>query len=187
MNKKSIITNIVVLAFVVLTIVWLNIFLIEHRDIVQEVVSQFGYLGMLTMAIVSGFNLAVPLPAIGFYPVFTELGYHPAKIILILSLGMTIGDSIAYLVGQTGKGILERSSAKKVVKLFHRVYMRNPLLPFVLLFFYAAFVPLPNELLVIPMAIAGYRFWQMGAVLFLGNILFNIVGAFGISAIVSFL
>jgi len=187
MNKKSFFINIAVLILVAVTIVWLNVFLIEHRETVQDIASQFGYGGMFILAIISGFNLAIPLPAIGFYPVFTELGYHPAKIILILSLGMTIGDSIAYLIGQTGKGILERSSAKKVVKLFHRVYMRNPLLPFVLLFFYAAFVPLPNELLVIPMAIAGYRFWQMGAVLFLGNILFNIVGAFGISAIISFL
>ncbi|PIR75129.1 MAG: hypothetical protein CO030_03730 [Candidatus Magasanikbacteria bacterium CG_4_9_14_0_2_um_filter_42_11] len=188
MNKKTnFVKNILMVVIVLVSIIWLNTFLIEHRDTVQEIVSQFGYIGMFVLAIVSGFNIAIPLPAIGFYPVFTELGYQPILIILILSLGMTIGDSIGYLLGQTGRGFLERTSSKKILKVFHRLYVRHQALPFVLLFFYAAFVPLPNELLIIPMSIAGYRFWQMGAVLFLGNIVFNIVGAFGISAIVSFI
>src|SRR3989344_2207800 len=106
MNKKTaFIKNIFILVMVLFVIVWMNTFLIEHRDTVQEVVSQFGYIGMFVLAVVSGFNIAIPIPAIGFYPVFVELGYTPTFIILILSFGMTIGDSIGYLLGQTGKGI----------------------------------------------------------------------------------
>ncbi|KKT25454.1 MAG: hypothetical protein UW10_C0007G0027 [Candidatus Magasanikbacteria bacterium GW2011_GWA2_43_9] len=166
-------------------IVGLNIFLIEHSDVVENIVSRFGYVGMFLLAAVSGFNLVVPIPAIGFYPVFAELGYAPAVIIGIMSLGMTLGDSIGYLLGRTGKDMLAASSSRHVNDVFHRLYLRHQVLPFVFLFFYVAFVPLPNELLVIPMAIAGYRYWHMAVVLCLGNMLFNTFGAFGIATIVS--
>ncbi|OIO18864.1 MAG: hypothetical protein CO029_03340 [Candidatus Magasanikbacteria bacterium CG_4_9_14_0_2_um_filter_41_10] len=187
MKKRKLIRNILLLACVFLFIAWLNVFLIKNSETVRLVVSQFGYAGMFVVAIISGFNVAVPIPVIGFYPLFVELGFVPVFIILTLSLGMTLGNTVGYFVGFAGKGFFERASSIRVRKMFDRLYLRHQSLPFVFLFFYAAFVPLPNELLVIPMAIAGYRFWQMVVVLLIGNIIFNIVGAFGISTIVSFL
>ena len=187
MKKQTMILNIVWVTLLLALIIWLNTFLISYSDTIRDMLSRFGYVSMFILAVVSGFNFILPIPVIGFYPLFAELGFAPFLIVLVLSLGMTLGNSIGYMVGHMGKDIVRMKSGVRVRTLFDKLYTRHQVLPFFLLFFYTAFVPLPNELLVIPMALAGYRFRSMGILLFLGNFLFNIIGAFGIMSIISLL
>ena len=43
---------------------------------------------------------------------------------------------------------------------------------------YASFVPLPNELLVLPLSFFGYRLWKVFLVVLFGNFVFNTLAAF---------
>lgn len=184
MKIKPLITKLVVLVALLVFFVWANSYALES-DTVKNLVQAFGYPGVFLIAVLSGFNLAVPIPAIGFYPLFIELGYVSWMIIALVSLGMLVGDAIGYLIGSAGKDALSDTKAERYVKFLTTLHEKHPMLPYACLLVYAAVIPLPNELIVIPMALAGYRFLPMGAMLFVGNIIFNILGAFGIVGLTS--
>ena len=61
------------------------------------------------------------------------------------------------------------------------MHARHRFLPLGLLFLYAAFVPLPNELLVIPMAFMRYSMAAVMTAVLFGNVIFNTMWAFGVS------
>ncbi len=165
-------------------IVLLNSFAMGNET-VRNIVSSFGYFGIFFISVLSGFNLAIPIPAIGFYPLFAELGFSSVFTIATISLGMVFGDSIGYLIGNAGRGVIDSPRGKRIASFLNRLREKHRLFPYILVLIYAAVVPLPNELLVIPMAFAGYRFLPMAVMLFFGNIVFNILGAFGIVSITS--
>lgn len=157
------------------------------NDTIRNLVTQFGYAGMLVLGIISGFNIAVPIPAISFYPLFVSLGFSPVLVVAILSVGMLIADALGYAIGSAGRDVLLNQQGQTVVARLDRLHERHPAFPYVVLCIYAAGVPLPNELIVIPMAFAGYRFFPMAVMLFLGNVVFNTIGAVGVAGILSFL
>lgn len=49
-----------------------------------------------------------------------------------------------------------------------------------MLFLYAALVPFPNEILIIPLAFTGYRVLYILPPLLVGNGIFNLLAGFGI-------
>ena len=181
---KPFFIKLVALLALLVFFVWANSYALES-DTVKNLVQSFGYPGVFFIAVLSGFNLAIPIPAIGFYPLFMELGYASWMVIGVISFGMLVGDAIGYLIGSAGKDALSDTKAVKYVTLLDSLHKKHPLLPYACLLIYAAVVPLPNELIVIPMAFAGYRFLPMGAMLFVGNIIFNVLGAIGIVSLVS--
>ncbi len=184
MKTKRFVFKVVVLALLLCCIVWLNSFAIGN-DAVKGIVQSFGYPGIFFISVLSGFNLAIPIPAIGFYPLFMALGFSSVMTIATISLGMVFGDGIGYLIGNAGRDALDTPRGKKIATFLHSLQQKHRLLPYILVLIYAAVIPLPNELLVIPMAFAGYRFLPMAGMLFIGNIIFNILGAFGIVSITS--
>jgi len=184
MKKRRIIGKTVFLLILLCCIVLLNSFAIGNET-VKYIVTSFGYTGMFFIAVLSGFNLAIPIPAIGFYPLFVEHGFSSVLIIATISCGMVFGDGIGYLIGSTGREVMSPSRVEKISTWVHTLKTKHRFAPYILVCMYAAFVPLPNELLVIPMAFAGYRFLPMVAMLFIGNVFFNMLGAVGIANLVS--
>ena len=158
---------------------WVNL---RAGDIgaVRETVASAGYWGLLAASVVSGFNLVAPVPVAVFYPFLVESGFDPVPTLATIALGMTGGDFLGYLVGDTTRALAHNRLAgfRAQVDALHG---RHRFLPLGLLFVYAGFVPLPNEILVIPLAFMGYSMiGVMTAVLF-GNVIFNTMLAFGVS------
>lgn len=178
-KHAKIIIKLIVIALVVVAIAWFNKWAIGN-DVVVEFTRRFGYLGIFLSSFLSGFNVVVPIPIIGFYPFFVEAGLNPLLIILLVSIGMAGGDMLGYFIGSIGRDVWqekkEQNSFFKKIESIHNKYPKSLL---VILFVYAGFVPLPNELIVIPMAFLGYKFRHMIPLVMLGNIIFNTLVAFG--------
>lgn len=156
---------------------------VKDSDFVSGIVRQFGYLGIFLVAVVSGFNLVIPVPAISFLPVFLVSGLNVFAVIVIIAAGMTLADFIGFLLGKIGRHIAQgvRYSPFKVP---------DPLKnwsPALVLFLFASFVPLPNEVLVVPMAFLGYRFTYILFPVFFGNMVFNSLYAVGVVNILKLL
>ena len=62
---------------------------------------------------------------------------------------------------------------------------KNWVLPVVLI--YAAFAPLPNELILIPLAVAGVRFSHLLLPLIIGSLVHQLLFTYGATSIVSFI
>ncbi|PLX26524.1 hypothetical protein C0581_04295 [Candidatus Parcubacteria bacterium] len=164
-------------------IVYVNRLAVGSETLTQFMV-KFGYSGIFLVSAASGFNILVPIPVIGFFPLFIESGFAAPIRIAIISVGMVVGDVFGYVIGNVGKGIVEeRKKQGKIVSRLVEMRDKHKIIPLIILFIYASVVPLPNELIVIPMAFIGYRLRYMVVALFFGNIIFNILAAFGFLSI----
>lgn len=137
-----------------------------------------GYPGLLLASVASGFNVVWPVPVAFFYPFFVESGFQPVPTLAVIALGMTGGDLLGYLVGSATRDLSHRRLAAFRARA-EALRARHRLLPLGLLFLYAGFVPLPNELLVIPMAFMRYSLLAVMAAVLFGNAIFNTTVALG--------
>lgn len=181
MNSKhlKILLKVALAVLVIVLIVWLNRFAIESETI-QKWVTHFGYPGIFFSSVLSGFNLLIPIPIIGFYPFLIEAGFSSLPLILTISFGMLCGDIFGYLIGKYGRSVArEKKYSVKMMEKIEQLRDKHTIIPLVFLFIYVSVVPLPNELVVIPMGFMGYRLRSMFFSLFFGNVLFNTLSAWG--------
>ena len=153
------------------------------NELVRSFAEQYGYLGIFGVSIFSGFNIVVPIPVSAFMPLFFSLGLNIIFVILVIAVGLTVADGVTYVLGLLGRRIVSPNS-----KILKRLYMfrdKNKYMPLIVLALFASFAPLPNEVLIIPMAFMGYRARHVIPIVFVGNIIFNSITAFGILAVVS--
>lgn len=157
------------------------LFLADHiasNSTAQIMVEQFGYFGILAISIVSGLNLLLPLPAPLFVPVFTAAGYPLISVIATIAIGITIADSIAYCIGVLGKKFTEQHHPK-VLAFLKRIQEQNHVFIIPVVFLYSALVPLPNEIIMIPLAMMGFAYTKIIIPFVLGTIVYVSVLAYG--------
>lgn len=159
--------------------VWVNLRAGEI-EAARDAAAAAGYPGLLLASVVSGFNVVWPVPVAVFYPFFIESGFEPVPTLATIALGMTGGDLMGYLLGNATRDLLHGRLAGFRARA-EALHARHRFLPLGLLFLYAGFVPLPNELLVIPMAFMRYSLAAVMAVVLLGNVIFNTGVAFGVA------
>ncbi len=159
-------------------VVWANLYASGH-DMVREAAQRFGYPGIFVGAALSGFNLLVPIPVIAFFPFFMEIGMAAVPTVMLIAVGMTTGDLAGYLVGRTARGVVELPEGG-IVRRLESLRDRHPTLPFVVMFLYAGFAPLPNELLVLPMAFLRFPVAGIFVAALAGNMIFNTMVALGV-------
>lgn len=160
---------------------WLSKLTLEN-DSIQSIVSAYGYAGIFLISAISGFNLIIPIPVATFLPVFLNAGLDFWYVILAISFGMTMGDTLGFLVGKAGKVVLT-VHMRRMMKKLEGWQKKNPKSPLIFLSIYSAIAPLPNELVVVPLAFMGYRLKHVFPIIFIGNFIFNILLAKGIITI----
>lgn len=152
---------------------------VQENEILQEIVHQYGYGGVFLLAFVSGFNVAVPLPAVAFMPFFLQAELSFWSLIFFIVLGATIADLTAYFVGRVGRQALVHAVDGSIVSRLGRIRERHFWWPIGLLFLFSAFMPFPNEIMLAPLGFLGYHFFRILPALLAGNVLFNTIYAFG--------
>lgn len=168
-----------VLIFAVALIFYFSQFA-KESEFVRNFVQSYGYFGVFVISIISGFNLAVPIPAVAFLPLFIEFGMDFWTTIILIAIGVTLADSLAYFVGRVGKEIVVHSFEEKILIKLGNIRERYPRAPMFILFFFASLVPFPNEVLVVPLGFLGYRPLKVIPVVFVGNLAFNALYAAGL-------
>ena len=127
----------------------------------------------------SGFNLVIPVPAISFLPVFLTSGLNTFAVVAIIAAGMTLADFVGYLLGKAGRHLALSALERRVANKFEGLKEELHWSPALLLFLFASFIPIPNEVIVIQMAFLGYRLVYILLPVFLGNLVFNSIYAIG--------
>lgn len=153
---------------------------VSESEIAQKTVQEFGYLGILLISIVGGFNLLVPIPSAAFAPTFLAAGFPALGVIAALAVGTTLADLASYYVGSLGKyysGVEESKMYQRICKLRQR--NRKWVVPFI--FAYAAFAPYPNEVMIVPLAFIGMRIRTFILPVLIGNIIFNTILVLGLT------
>ena len=157
---------------------------VSQNELAGRLVADFGYIGVVILAVIAGINTLIPLPAATFVPVFVAGGLYLPFVIAGLVLGTIIADFTSYIIGHWSRSIVSR----KYAKIFSFVSALNKtkhrlILP--LVFIYAAAIPFPNEAIIIPLGMAGVRFSHLLLPLLVGNIVHQTLLAYGINNIFS--
>lgn len=145
---------------------------IEIEGDLATFVARFGYAGYFIAACVAGINVVVPTTHLIFTEPLLDAGLSPPLLIACGALGATLADGVGYAIGASGRGAFDGVLARAAERL-GRVVRRRPRLAPVVLFLWAAFAPLPNEVLVIPAGVVGYGVWRTALITLAGNLVFN--------------
>lgn len=172
--------RIIFFAIVISCAIGLNMIFTTESELLGHIQS-FGYTGLFFTSVLSGFNLIVPIPIIAFYPTLIAAGFIPVWTIITISAGMVFGDLMGYLLGMSAQGT---ETAKKWEKRVVSLEDKHPALLPLFVFTYAAVVPLPNELIVVPLAALRTPISMIFIPVLVGNVIFNSLVAFGVMGIV---
>ncbi|MCH7759017.1 hypothetical protein IID20_01535 [Patescibacteria group bacterium] len=168
------------IAFILILIIVLFLFIntLASSTVVEELVATYGYVGIFLMSILSGFNFLIPIPVISLLPILLTFGLDILTTIILITIGMTLGDILGYFIGKTGR-LIVTPQYQRVFSRLEKIRERYNLAPLFVLFIFVSLVPLPNEILVIPLGFLGYRLLYIFPVVLLGNGIFNTIAAFG--------
>jgi membrane protein YqaA with SNARE-associated domain len=182
-NTKTIIKFLVFLG--VILVIGIVVHQLAQNEVVLSAIATLGYVGVILAGFLGGLNAFVPIPAATLSTLFLNAGLSIPLIIFSLAIGTLIADWIGYLIGYFGRHTLD-THHPRVTILFTDLHKRHNALVIPLVFIYAAFVPLPNELFLIPLALAKSRFTPLIIPLFLGNLINQALLVYGFSSIFSF-
>lgn len=171
--------KLLLLAGLVAFVAWVNL-RVGDIEGARDAAAAAGYPGLFLASVISGFNVVWPVPVAFFYPFFIESGFEPVPTLVTIAVGMTGGDLLGYLIGNTTRDISSYRLAR-FRAWAEALHARHRFLPVGVLFVYAAFVPLPNELLVIPMAFMRYSMVAVMTAVVCGNLVFNTMVSLGVS------
>ena len=152
----------------------------SQNEIVQNIISRYGYLGVLVASFISGLNLIVPIPAITFLPALVAAGLNHWLTIIVITIGMTMGEMVGYVIGHTGRHLASPPTIVGAMNQLEHIKNKYHINPIMVLLIYASVVPFPNETLVIPLSFLGYRFKQILPAVLAGNLIFNSLSALGL-------
>ncbi len=150
----------------------------------QLLVQQYGYLGVLIISFITGLSFISPVPAATFTPIFTAAGIPLFVAIILAVIGTTAANFVSYYIGRLGHEFTNTNYPKLQAKIVDIYTKRKDLLPY-LVFGFAAFIPLPDEIYLIPLGIIGVKIRDFILPLFLGTIFFQTATAFGFQNVFS--
>jgi membrane protein DedA with SNARE-associated domain len=160
-----------VIAFVIFAI-WLAT--IEFEGALGEFVTRYGYAGYFIAASIAGINVFVPTTHLIFTAPLLNVGLNPWLLVIFGAMGATLADGVGYFIGSSGRSAFGETFGR-IANWLTEVVSKRPRLAPAILFLWAAFMPLPNEILVIPAGVLGYGVVRTGLITLGGNIVFNVL------------
>ncbi|MCS7119743.1 MAG: VTT domain-containing protein [Nitrososphaerota archaeon] len=140
----------------------------------REVAIQYGYVGIFAVSFIGASSVIIPIP-------YTLIVFFMGKILdpLLVALsagtGSALGELFGYLLGFFGRAAVSEERKKKMeymVKIFDRYGAT-------MIIFLFALLPLPDDLLFIPLGIMRYNFFRAFLPAFAGKILMCLILAYG--------
>ena len=139
------------------------------ESFLMELVSQYGYLGIFLISLISNGTFIFPVPyLIVIYYIGATGAMDPLLVAILAGLGATIGETTLYFLSMLGRVILPAKYKERVeaVKLALDKYG-----PIIIFFF--ALTPLPDDVIYPVLGIMKYNFVKVFVSCFLGKTLLS--------------
>jgi len=138
----------------------------------MELVKNYGYLGAFIVSLLGNVTIFIPIP---FALVIYLCGHflNPLILGLVTGTASTIGELSAYIVGRGGRKVIE-------AKYGHRLDSIRKLIGGhgMLVIFLFALLPLPEDLLLIPLGMIKYDIRKLITAMFLGKTIMCLIIAY---------
>lgn len=120
-------------------------------DWMNQVASQFGYLGVFIISLIGTMAIIVPIPYTLVILGLGAAGWDPILLTIAGGTGSAIGEIAGYLLGYYGRRIISAERQRKMDYLLRIFGKYSPIAIFIF-----ALTPLPDDLLFIPLGILHY-------------------------------
>jgi len=128
-----------------------------------DLVTNYGYAGAFLISIFGNFTIFFPVPfTITIYAFGATL--NPLLLGLVCGIGSTVGEASAYFVGVGGRKVIEGryeerlESAKRLIQRYGAMII-----------FLFALLPLPDDIILIPLGVLRYDLKKALGAMFLGK------------------
>jgi membrane protein YqaA with SNARE-associated domain len=170
----------------VLLIIFAGIFFLAQEftesSTIQLLILDFGYVGVVITGVIGGLNTFVPIPAASFTPLFVAAGLYLPLIILMLTIGTLIADYVGFALGHVSREMVKLKQPK-IFSFFLNLKEQHHHLVLPAVFLYAAIMPIPNEFVLIPLALSGIPFRFLFLPLLFGNLINQAVLSYGFTSL----
>jgi len=130
----------------------------------SALVTNYGYVGAFFISLFGNFTIFFPVPfAITIYAFGATL--NPIILGVVCGLGSTIGEFSAYLVGMGGRKVLEERYGDRLEMAKRLVQKHGMAVVFIF-----ALLPLPDDLLLIPLGMLRYDIRKVMIAAFFGKV-----------------
>jgi membrane protein YqaA with SNARE-associated domain len=169
--SKKYLNIISLLVLLALILIWISIvYFIGAQNIIEIIGLKNIYLLIFTIAILSGSSSLI---SASFFAVYISIASGMDNHLLFAisgGLGLSIGDSLFYYLGNKGRK-LENKKWQNIIKKLSIWTKKQPLyLIYIIIFIYNAFTPLPGDLLNISLGLSNIDYKKIIPVIILGNI-----------------
>lgn len=167
--------NIAALTTVIIFLIGWSSFLyfVGPTFLINAIGVQNGYILGFIVAAVGGVST---ITSVSFYSLVTALaagGLNPFLLGLVMGTGVTIGDTIFFYLGKTGRHSLPDQVQHHVDQGLEWAYNRPKGTVHLLIFLWAAFMPLPNDLITVPSGVSRFKPHEIMPFILAGNIVFT--------------
>jgi len=182
-NTKKFLIYIAIGALVIWSIA---LFFIDVTVFIETIGITNAYLSLFLVATVTGTSF---LTSASFYAVFVAYAssgvLDPYLMGLVGGGGMAIGDSIYFFISKKTIDVMELENKK----VYQKIYLFVEKLPhwgvYIFTFLYAAFAPIPNDILMITLGALKFKYSRIIPIIVVGNITLLTLIALGIFHITS--
>jgi len=130
----------------------------------STLVTNYGYVGAFLISLFGNFTIFFPVPfAITIYAFGATL--NPIILGVVCGLGSTIGEFSAYLVGMGGRKVLEERFGDRLENVKRLIQKHGMAVVFIF-----ALLPLPDDLLLIPLGMLRYDIRKVMIAAFFGKV-----------------
>lgn len=132
----------------------------------------YGYLGAFLISFMGNLTIFIPVP-FAFFIIALGATHNPFLVGVACGLGSTIGKLFAYLVGWAGRRFIDErygsrlESAKALVRRYGAIMV-----------FLFSLLPLPDDLIMIPMGILKYSFMNFLLATLIGKLVMGLILAY---------
>ncbi len=146
----------------------------------DAIVARLGtntFLAVFVAGMLGGTSIVFPFPYYLVVVTAAAGGAHPLLVGLCAGLGVIVGDTTSYMVGHAGRAVLPAGASGAIAFVQRRVADIHSAKFYAGLFVYGAVMPLPNDVIMIPLGAAGVPYWRVILPFGAGNIVFNMAVA----------
>jgi len=181
-KNKKVIIYILISALLLWSIA---LFFIDVEVFIQTIGIENAYFSLFLVAAVTGTSF---LTSASFYAIFLSYAatgvLDPYMMGMVGGLGMSIGDSLFFLVARKSANIMQIENNKFYMKIYTFVARLPHVSVYIFTFMYAAFAPIPNDILMITLGILKFKYNRIIPIIIIGNITLLTLIALGIFHVV---
>lgn len=165
-------------AVLLIVAVWsVTLYFVSPEHIVARLGANNTFLAVFVAGILGGTSIVFPFPYYLVVATAAAGGANPFLVGLCAALGVMVGDTTSFMVGHAGRAVLPDRMAAAFAHLHRWVTDIHSARFYGFLFVYGAVMPLPNDVIMMPLGAARVPYWRVIVPFTMGNIVFNIATA----------